>query len=39
MWKRINGGVAHLCWYGEEVNGRCEIHHMQIEVAQEAVAA
>jgi hypothetical protein len=36
MWKRINGGVAYLCWYGEyTADGKCPIHHMMIEVAQQ----
>jgi hypothetical protein len=36
MWKRINGGVAYLCWYGEEnADRQCPIHHMVIEVAQQ----
>jgi hypothetical protein len=33
MWKRINGGLANLCWYGEIEGNKCAIHHMQIEVA------
>jgi hypothetical protein len=36
MWKRINSGVAYLCWYGEEnADRQCPINHLVIEVAQQ----
>lgn len=39
MWKRTNSDVSYLCWYGEDKNGHCTIHHMPIEVAQAELAA